>query len=255
MSKLKVLDLFSGIGGFSIGLERTGGFETVAFCEIEPFPCKILAKHWPEVPIYGDVRQLTARRLAADGIAIDVITGGFPCQDISVAGKHAGIGEGTRSGFWSECIRLVGELRPKFAIFENVANLLAGPSKQPGRWFSRILCDLAECGYDAEWRNIPAWHVGLPHGRQRIWIVAYPSEIRLTGEVFKESRSQRHEARKARTSLLPAYHARMGQAPDSYSLRKGDGFSDFMGCLNSLGNAVVPQIPELIGNFILQARA
>ncbi|MFK5282033.1 DNA cytosine methyltransferase, partial [Lacticaseibacillus paracasei] len=90
--------MFSGIGGFSLGLERTGGFHTVAFCEIEPFPRRVLAKHWPEVPCYHDVRELTAARLAADGIAPNVITGGFPCQDISVAGKQSGLGEGTRSG-------------------------------------------------------------------------------------------------------------------------------------------------------------
>lgn len=91
MTKLQLLDLFSGIGGFSLGLERTGGFETVAFCEIEEFPRKILAKHWPEVPIYGDIRELTAARLRADGIAIDAIAAGFPCQDISTAGKGAAI--------------------------------------------------------------------------------------------------------------------------------------------------------------------
>jgi len=124
--KLKVLDLFSGIGGFSLGLERTGGFETVAFCEIEPFPRRVLAKHWPEVPCYEDVRELTGARLAADGIArIDVLTGGFPCQDISSSGKQGGISAG-RSGLWSEIVRLLGEIRPDFAIIENVTNLLAG---------------------------------------------------------------------------------------------------------------------------------
>src|SRR3954464_4679956 len=87
----RLLDLFSGIGGFSLGLERTGGFKTIAFCEIEPFCRKVLAKHWPEVPIYHDVRGLTAKRLAADGIGVDAICGGFPCQDISVAGKGAGM--------------------------------------------------------------------------------------------------------------------------------------------------------------------
>ena len=130
-AKLRVLDLFSGIGGFSLGLERTGGFETVAFCEIEPFPRKVLAKHWPGVPIYEDVRQLTGDRLAADGIAVDVITGGFPCQDLSVAGRRDGI-EGKRSGLWSEIIRLYCEVRPRFLIVENVANLLDGPSDRPG---------------------------------------------------------------------------------------------------------------------------
>lgn len=131
MDKLKILDLFSGIGGFSLGLERTGGFETAAFCEIEPFPRKVLAKHWPNVPCYNDVRELTGERLRADGIdRIDVITGGFPCQDISTAGRMAGIGEGTRSGLWSEIARLVGEIRPQFVIVENVANLLAGPREK-----------------------------------------------------------------------------------------------------------------------------
>jgi DNA (cytosine-5)-methyltransferase 1 len=124
---LRVLDLFSGIGGFSLGLERTGGFETVAFCEIEPYPRAVLKKHWPNVPIYEDVRTLTAERLAADGIAVDVICGGFPCQDISVAGKQAGMDGGTRSGLWSEIARLVGELRPRFVFVENVASLLVGP--------------------------------------------------------------------------------------------------------------------------------
>src|SRR5690606_27634185 len=123
MSKLRVLDLFSGIGGFSLGLERTGGFETVAFCEIEEFPRRVLAKHWPEVPCYHDVRELTADTLRRDGIAVDVICGGFPCQDISEAGKLGGI-EAERSGLWSEIVRLVRELRPQFLIVENVADLL-----------------------------------------------------------------------------------------------------------------------------------
>ncbi len=172
MSKLRVLDLFSGIGGFSLGLERTGGFQTVAFCEIEDYPRKVLAKHWPEVPIYDDVRTLTAERLARDGIAVDVITGGFPCQDISVAGKQAGIGEGTRSGLWSEIARLVGELRPCYAIMENVTALLSGDR---GRWFGRVRGDLAEVGYDCEWHCIPASELGAHHHRDRVWIVAYPN--------------------------------------------------------------------------------
>jgi DNA (cytosine-5)-methyltransferase 1 len=87
MTPPRLLDLFSGIGGFSLGLERSGAFRTVAFCEIEAFPRKVLAKHWPEVPIYDDVRTLTAERLAADGIGVDAICGGFPCQDISCGRK------------------------------------------------------------------------------------------------------------------------------------------------------------------------
>lgn len=170
---MRVLDLFAGIGGFTLGLERAG-FETVAFCEIEPYAQKVLAKHWPGVPIYDDVRELTAERLIRDGIGVDVITGGFPCQDISTAGQQAGI-DGERSGLWSEIARLIGELRPRYAIMENVTNLLAG---ERGAWFGRVLGDLAQIGYDAEWHCIPASHVGAHHRRDRVWIVAYPSQQR-----------------------------------------------------------------------------
>ncbi len=253
MTKLRVLDLFSGIGGFSLGLERTGGFETVAFCEIEDFPRKVLAKHWPRVPIYDDVRTLTAERLAADGIGVEVITGGFPCQDISAAGHQRGIGEGTRSGLYKEVIRLARDLRPSYIVLENVSALLSGPSERPGFWLGRIFADLAEIGLDAEWEDIPAWHVGLPHGRERVWIVAYPAEVGHAGEILGWHRPKGDEARQAGASLLPSYHDGMGSAPDSYSVRDGDGFPAFMGCLNALGNTVAPAIPELIGNAILQS--
>ncbi len=166
---MKVLDLFAGIGGFSLGLERAG-METVAFCEIEDYPRKVLAKHWPGVPIYEDVKELTSERLRADGIigrdGIDVITAGFPCQDISTAGKGAGI-EGERSGLWSEIARLTGELRPRYIILENVSALLS-------RGLDKVLGDLAEIGYDAEWHCIPASHLGAPHRRDRWWCVCYP---------------------------------------------------------------------------------
>jgi len=162
---MRVLDLFSGIGGFSIGLERTGGFNTVAFCEIESFPRAVLAKHWPEVPCYDDVRTLTAERLRADGIAVDVICGGFPCQDISVAGRGAGLG-GERSGLWSEYARLIEEIRPRWVIIENVPALR-------GRGLDQVLGCLASIGYDAEWHLVSASAIGAPHQRDRVWIVAH----------------------------------------------------------------------------------
>lgn len=169
---MRVLDLFSGIGGFSLGLERAG-MKTVAFCEIEEYPCKVLTKHWPDIPIYNDVRELTYDRLRADGITgIDVITGGFPCQDISLAGKQAGI-DGERSGLWSECARLLREIRPRYAIFENVTALISG---ERGKWFERVLWDISQVGYDAEWHCIPASAVGAPHRRDRVWIICYPNE-------------------------------------------------------------------------------
>ena len=258
MQKLQVLDLFSGIGGFSLGLERTGGFETAAFCEIEDFPRQVLARHWPEVPCYEDVRTLTAARLAANGIAkIDVITGGFPCQDVSTAGRQAGIGEGTRSGLWSEIVRLVREIRPKFVIVENVANLLRGPVEQPGRWFGRILGDMAECGYDAEWENIPAAAVGAPHRRERIWIVAYPSSIRRGAVPRENNKSRVTTPLDFRSSgfLVPCFDSGTGpwcdaSKPEFFVV--DDGLPEFVARLSACGNAGVPQIPELIGHAILQ---
>ena len=117
--KLQVLDLFSGIGGFSLGLERTGGFETKAFCEIDPFCRRVLAKHWPDVPCFEDVTTLRGEDVGP----VDVICGGFPCQDISIAGLGEGL-DGARSGLWSEIVRLVRDLRPSFLLVENVAALL-----------------------------------------------------------------------------------------------------------------------------------
>lgn len=261
MTKLKVLDLFSGIGGFSLGLERTGGFETVAFCESEPFPRRVLAKHWPKVPCYHDVRTLTADVLRRDGISVDVITGGFPCQDLSVAGKRAGL-DGSRSGLWSEIDRLIGELSPSYVLLENVANLLAGPSDKPGGWFGRILGDLAERGYDAEWRNIPAWLMGRPHERQRVWIVAYPKQERWTGVLpsFSSKRQATHYGQGQASIALDTSRrldarARRGLGSGPVFLSGNDGISDLVAKLGACGNAVVPQIPELIGRAILEARA
>ena len=277
MSKLRVLDLFSGIGGFSLGLERTGGFETVAFCEIEPFPRRVLAKHWPGVPCYEDVTKLTGDILARDGIAVDVITGGFPCQDLSVAGRQRGMGEGTRSGLWSEIVRLVGELRPRFVIVENVAALLSGPSERRGGWFGRVLGDLAEVGYDAVWDCLPAGNLGAPHERDRIWIVAYASGPGLEGlrsafgnapkipyfgcqiassnaEKIQRLHSIQHRRIRAVADGVDQRPAWGGQQwPEAEPLLCGvdDGVPDRVGRTAACGNAVVPQIPELIGNAIL----
>lgn len=163
---LRVLDLFSGVGAFSLGLERAG-MQTVAFCECDPFARAVLSKHWPEVPIHDDVRTLNADWLAEMGCWPDVICGGFPCQDISLAGRGGGI-DAERSGLWSEFQRLICEVRPKYAVIENVAALL-------GRGLDRVLGELAAAGYDAEWRIISAADVGAPHLRERVWIVAYPA--------------------------------------------------------------------------------
>ena len=155
---LTVGSLFSGIGGFDLGLERAG-MRVVWQCESDEFCRRVLARHWPGVPCYGDVATLTGPS------RVDVLCGGFPCQDLSYAGAGAGL-DGSRSGLWSEFSRLIRELQPGYVVVENVSALLA-------RGMGRVLGDLAESGYDAEWDCIPACAVDAPHRRDRVWIVAY----------------------------------------------------------------------------------
>ena len=164
---LRLLDLFAGIGGFSYAAEHlVGGFSTTQFVEINPYCGTILRKHWPRTPIHNDVQTFTA----SVG-SYDVITAGFPCQDISTAGKQAGL-QGTRSGLFYEVMRLAREIQPRAVILENVANLL---SHANGETFQEVLYEIASAGFDAEWACIPAADLGACHKRDRVWIVAYAS--------------------------------------------------------------------------------
>lgn len=249
--KLKSLDLFSGIGGISLGLERTGGFETVAFCENAEFPRKVLKKHWPEVPQYEDVTKLTGDILERDGIPVDVITGGFPCQDISVVGKLEGIEDGTRSSLWSEIPRLVGELRPKIIVVENVTNLLSGPSEQRGGWFGRVLGDLAAIGYDAEWHVIPAAYVGARQLRKRVVVVAYPSGNILQGGPILPAYWQGKTRNELLAGLLQS-HA-WPTVSGARSRGNGHGVPRGVDRNRSIGNSVDPLLFELIGLAILDS--
>ena len=241
--KLRVLDLFSGIGGFSLGLERTGGFRTVAFCEIEPYCRAVLRKHWPGIPCFEDVRSLYASDMPEP---IDVICGGFPCQDISAAGEQVGI-DGSRSGLWREFARLIGETRPKFCIVENVAALL-------NRGMGRVLADLAALGYGAEWHCIPASVVDAPHERDRVWIIGYPERKHNPSQIVSAiPRKPWAEARLGELVRIssPAFRSEALAALGGMD----DGIPSGLDIdrLRSLGNAVVPQIPEIIGRAILEA--
>ena len=160
---MKMLDLFSGIGGFALAARWTWeeDLDIVGFCEIEEYCQKVLQKNFPNVPIYDDIKKLDGN-LFND---IDLITGGFPCQDISQAGRGAGIGKETRSGLWFEMLRIISEVRPRYAIIENVPMLTI-------RGGTRVIEGLAEIGYDAEWVVIGANDVGAWHTRKRIWIDA-----------------------------------------------------------------------------------
>ena len=184
MEKLRTLDLFSGIGGFSLGLDSTGYFETVAFCEIEEFPCKVLNKHWPNVPIYNDVRELSYEKLQADGLisggrGIDVICGGYPCQPFSVAGRQKG--EEAPRHLWPEYFRLVRELRPSYVIGENVGGHIR-------LGLDSVLEDLDSENYTVRCFSVEAASLGAPHRRERIFWIAenmadsYPGFSELTDE-------------------------------------------------------------------------
>lgn len=155
---LKVLDLFSGIGGFSLGLERTGGFKTVAFCEIEPFCRQVLKKHWPDVPIFDDVRTLKG----SDVGDIDVICGGYPCQPFSLAGKRLGAADDRH--LWPEMLRLIRECNPSWVIAENVVGHV-------NMGLDSVLSNLEEEGYATRTFVIPACGVNAPHKRERLWII------------------------------------------------------------------------------------
>jgi DNA (cytosine-5)-methyltransferase 1 len=216
---LGVLDLFSGIGGFSLGLERAG-FRTISFCEVLPKPRHLLNHYWPDTPCYDDVNTLTGERLAADGIVPDALCGGFPCQDLSYAGKGAGL-DGARSGLWFQIARLLRELRDlgrpvRFVILENVSALL-------GRGLGVVLGDLAALGYDAEWDCIPASAVGAPHQRDRIWIVAYPrgEQHEGFGDAFRRALAQ--ELSEAALAHASGGGSRLGRAgSDAQPLHGGE---------------------------------
>lgn len=236
--KLRVLDLFSGIGGFSLGLERAGGFETVAFCEIEPYPRAVLAKHWPSVPCYEDICKLPFER----GMA-DVVTAGFPCQDISHAGNGAGL-SGARSGLWWKVCRAIRVVRPRVALLENVAALL-------NRGMGTVLGSLAAIGYDTEWLCIPAGHVGASHERDRVWIVAHTDAARRENPKGQEGPSQptwRQVPIADHVGRRPH-----GRAPEPALVRVVHGLSADVDAVAALGNSLHPQIPELIGKAIMQA--
>ena len=269
---MNVGSLFSGIGGFDLGFERAG-MRTAWQVEQNPYCLAVLAKHFPDAERFTDVREVGAHNLAP----VDLICGGFPCQDLSVAGKGGGI-TADRSGLWSEFARIIGELRPRYVVVENV------PALTRNEWLGRVLGDLASCGYDAEWDCIPASALGAPHRRDRIWLVAYPE-----GDGRRPGRSRgsagqgadgeglapagmgdaESSGRDAASTPRPGEDqrrqppgspggsggdrgraARWSTEPDVG--RVADGVPARVDRLAALGNALVPQIAEWIGRRVLQ---
>jgi len=305
---VKFGELFAGIGGFSLGLERAG-MKCAWQVEIDPYARAVLNKHWPDVRRHDDVRTFppTHTHTHTQDFCVDLICGGFPCQDISVAGKGAGLA-GARSGLWNEFARIIGEIRPRYVIVENVAALLA-------RGMGTVLGDLSSLGYDAEWHVIPASAVGAPHRRERVWIVAVRNAYgeREVGDGVSDSKHGRAVSPQARRK--PSRIRCESDVADTESINCGtglcendekqDGHQPCDGCgdvpdancagcwqqrrpkpvpteqpaaqcggwwefepnvgrvahgvpsrvdrLRCLGNAVVPQVVEIIGRAILEA--
>lgn len=277
--------LFAGIGGIDLGLERAG-MKCIWQVEIDDYARRVLAKHWPAVQRYRDVRFFLGGkrwRRARMAWRPDLICGGFPCQDISNAGQRAGI-DGRRSGLWSEFLRIIRLLRPRIVLVENVAALL-------GRGMGRVVGDLAECGYDAEWDCIPCAALGAVHIRNRVFLLAYPDSERSQkrwnrplGWIEREKSPQEAFAeltglgcpgigggRRFPDDVHDSYRRRYGTSQETVFAGRGgielsdwwasepdvgrvvDGIPNRVDRCRLLGNAVVPQVAEWIGRRIVEA--
>tara|TARA_R110002153_G_scaffold15171_1_gene54360 strand:+ start:48 stop:854 length:807 start_codon:yes stop_codon:yes gene_type:complete len=251
LNKLQVLDLFAGIGGFTYGMEKTGLYETVGFCEWDKTCQQVLKKHWPSLYCYSDIKDLTYQNgylysgecSTAGLVDIDIITGGFPCQDISYAGKGAGI-EGERSGHWKHYWRLIDEIKPKAVIIENVSALRR-------RGLDVVLRDLHEIGYDAEWHCIPASHCGGSHSRDRVWILAYRVSEGGSGLVPLEDISSSGQGGwSGKTDLQQVYSDPFGRCdswPEPLLCRMDVPLARRLDRLKQVGNSVYWPIVEQLG--------
>ena len=277
---LKVLDLFSGLGGFSLGLERTGCFKTTAFCDNNKYSRLLLQKHWKGVKIYNDVREINKEQLESDGIQFpDVITGGFPCQPFSVAGKQKGTSDDRH--LWPEMFRIIKEFTPRWIIGENVKGLT---NIEKGMVFESVCTDLEGEGYEVRAFNIPAAGVGAPHRRERIWIVASLEDSRRSlrswskfGEKDENEIRKRYadqHQRPGSTSESNVADASTGRRASQEGEiqtrgngtehqgwwstepnvgRVANGVSGRVYRLRALGNSIVPQIATEIGHAIIKA--
>ncbi len=276
MNEIKVLDLFSGIGGFSLGLERAGPFRTVAFCEQDKFCQAVLRKHWPDTPIYDDVKTIDTDRLGR----IDLVCGGFPCQPFSVAGKQRGA-EDDRD-LWPEMLRIIETVQSRWAIGENVRGFV---NDRMG--LQRSLSDLESIGYSAVPFIIPACSVDAPHRRDRVWIVAHRTSMgrqagaaqagwqkgdgalrpscakdvadadrqRLQRQRTNGSQEGRQEPPKRPAGLCNGTASAERWATEPSVGRVAHGIRNRAHRLKALGNAVVPQVVTQIGKAILAAES
>lgn len=272
---LTVGSLFSGVGGLDLGLERAG-MRVAWQVEIDDYATRVLARHWPNVPRFRDVRECGRHNLAP----VDLVAGGFPCQPHSLAGKRSASGDDR--DLWGEFARILRELKPRWVVAENVPGLL---SSEAGRFFGRVLWDLAASGYDAEWDCLPAAAFGAPHLRDRVFLVAHArgkqpsqqSQPQSEGSAAADTGgagvlrpvANGHSRGGTRSALKPQVQAAVFVRPDLVGCggshfgaawqaepnvdRMADGFPGRVDRIRGLGNAVVPQVAEYVGRRILAA--
>lgn len=268
---MRHIDLFSGIGGMALAAQWAWGeeYENVGHSEIDKYAEKVYHKRFPTSKCLGDIREVQWQEGQCD-----LLTGGFPCQPHSVAGKRKA-SEDERD-LWGECVRALRGIRPKYALFENVPGLL---TSERGRFFNRVLADLAASGYDAEWQIISAASLGAPHRRERVWILCYPVEFGCEGVARRRARAiledrylelgqdhpfanpdSEHSKESERGNKLG--HERSEGAPrrgvyeptweENWTevatrlCRVDDGVPDRVERLRALGNAIVPQVAQVI---------
>ena len=273
---IRIGSAFSGIGGFELGLERSiSNSKTVWQIEQNPFCQKILRKHWPDAKIYDDVREVGVHNLEP----VDIFCAGFPCQDISVAGKGEGL-DGKKSGLWWECFRIISELRPRIIVLENVSAITFRGGRE-------VVGSLTQIGYDTEWQVISARMFGAPHIRKRWFLVGYVANTYHRSEATKiqarrseymvcdtggwgnvtDTNSQRSkeqsidtitmgqerqfECRGSKDKWIYQRNYWQRHAPESPVCRVDDGIPNRVDRLRALGNAIVPQCSEYIGRCIV----
>lgn len=273
---MTVGSLFAGIGGFDLGFQRAG-YDIAWQVEIDAYATRVLHKHWPHVPRYGDIRAIDWSAVEP----VDVVCGGFPCQPHSVAGRRQASADDR--DLWPEVVRCLREVRPRWFVGENVPGLL---SSESGRFFGTVLRDLAACGFDVEWDCLPASAVGAPHRRDRVWIVAHAHGIGSDAgrqRAWLDSEWRGHHAEECREDVADTHSQRLeGRTrivmrecaseriigarraselaghqwePEPNVGRVADGVPNRVDRLRGLGNAIVPQIAEWIARRITEAEA
>jgi len=239
---LKVGSLFSGIGGIDLGFEREG-FKTAWFVDVKPHARAIIAKRWAKATIYGDVTKIQWKEIEQ----VDILVGGFPCKDLSKLNTKGKGLQGKKSGLWRFYKRAIREIRPKYALIENVPTLI-------NNGLSQILADLASIGYDAEWCIISAQAFGAPHKRERVFILAYPHRER-SQEPSKELEEQKvgefqfQSVSRSWDEIRISFWERIPSL-ESWVCGVDDGVSNRLERLDCLGNAVVPQVAQYIARRI-----